>query len=131
MITGLDHVNIRTAQLEVMTAWYQDVLGLTSGARPDFPFGGAWLYAGASPIVHLVDTEGPLSPVEETLQIEHAAFQARDYRAFVANLEASGVGYDLAKVPGMPIVQVNVFDPDGNHLHIDFDAAEVPGADTL
>jgi hypothetical protein len=31
-------------------------------------------------------------------------------------------------VPGWPVVQVNVWDPDGNHLHIDFDLSEAEAA---
>jgi catechol 2,3-dioxygenase-like lactoylglutathione lyase family enzyme len=39
----LDHVNVVTANREEMVAWYEAVLGLRSGPRPDFPFDGAWL----------------------------------------------------------------------------------------
>ena len=55
-LTGLDHVNIRTASLEAMIGSYETVLGLTNGARPPFGFGGAWLYVGERPVVHLVET---------------------------------------------------------------------------
>ena len=27
-------------------------------------------------------------------------------------------------MPDFPIVQINPHDPDGNHIHIDFDASE-------
>ena len=37
---SFDHVNVRTANLEGMVDWYNDVLGLVSGRRPNFPFGG-------------------------------------------------------------------------------------------
>ena len=61
MIEQLDHVNLRTSRLEEMTRWYVDVMGLRSGFRPNFPFPGAWLYAGDRAIVHLVgeDAETP------------------------------------------------------------------------
>ncbi|WP_371933297.1 VOC family protein [Ruegeria discodermiae] len=58
-IRRLDHVNVVTSNLEEMVAWYETVLGLRSGPRPDFSFGGAWLCAGDAPIVHLVDDTGP------------------------------------------------------------------------
>jgi len=51
----LDHVNIRTNNLAEMVRWYSEVLGLHSGPRPDFPFGGAWMYLGDQPVVHLVE----------------------------------------------------------------------------
>ncbi len=52
---GLDHVNIRTRDVKRLADWYGDILGLHAGARPPFPFGGAWLYCGDKPIVHLVE----------------------------------------------------------------------------
>ena len=53
-IKKLDHVNLRTTQLGVMIDWYTDVLGMEQGERPNFPFPGAWMYAGESALVHLV-----------------------------------------------------------------------------
>ena len=41
----LDHVNLRTANLDVMVAWYGRILGMHPGPRPGFSFPGAWLYA--------------------------------------------------------------------------------------
>ena len=35
-IGKLDHVNLRTTQLDTMIAWYENVLGLTNGPRPGF-----------------------------------------------------------------------------------------------
>ena len=62
----LDHVNVRTASVELMRAWYVRVLGLKDGWRPPFPFPGAWLYAGNDPIVHLVGVERtPAAPEAE------------------------------------------------------------------
>ncbi|AXT27491.1 hypothetical protein D1823_13450 [Ruegeria sp. AD91A] len=57
-IERLDHVNIVTTKLSDMVTWYEEVLGLRLGARPDFPFPGAWLYAGDDAVLHLVGQEG-------------------------------------------------------------------------
>ena len=120
----LDHVNIRTARLDTMIAWYTRFLGMTVGARPDFSFPGAWLYAGPDPIIHLVGREStPLSD-QTDLNLEHFAISATGLRAFLDTLSAGAQRHDLRKVPGFPIVQVNLWDPDGNHIHVDFDAAE-------
>ena len=53
-IKRLDHVNVRTANLDAMIEWYGDMLGMKTGPRPDFSFPGAWLYAGDDPVIHLV-----------------------------------------------------------------------------
>lgn len=119
----LDHVNIRTANLDAMIAWYDDVLGMPAGPRANFDFPGAWLYAGDFPVVHLVGVKAQPAAVEPA--IEHFAMQARGLASLVAHLTEKGVAHSVDEVPGVPIVQVNVRDPDGNHIHIDFDIAEI------
>ena len=53
-VKDLDHVNLRTANLAGMIAFYEKVLGLTLGPRPAFGFDGAWLYCGERATVHLI-----------------------------------------------------------------------------
>ncbi|MEJ2178651.1 MAG: VOC family protein, partial [Gammaproteobacteria bacterium] len=53
-IEKLDHVNVRTTQLDAMIDWYTNVLGMRIGDRPDFRFPGAWMYTGEAAPVHLV-----------------------------------------------------------------------------
>ena len=118
-IQRLDHVNIRTANLEDMTAWYEEVLGFKAGWRPPFAFPGAWLYAGNDAVVHLIGVDR--SPgMADDLQLEHFAFTATDMDGFVAGLERLEVPYRIANVPDTDLVQVNLHDRDGNHLHVDF-----------
>ena len=57
-IGNLDHVNVRTSQLDAMIDWYSNILGLRQGDRPNFPFPGAWMYAGDQAVVHLVEVDG-------------------------------------------------------------------------
>ena len=127
MISGLDHANVRTARLDEMIAWYGEVLGLTVGWRPpSFDFPGAWLYAEGQALVHLVgvdETDAPTSGI----QLEHAAFRATGYAGFIQKLDQRGERYRLSHVADAGLVQVNIWAPDGNHLHIDFSDDE-PGA---
>ena len=118
----LEHVNIRTADLAGLTDWYCDVLGMTNGARPPFDVPGAWLYVGDRPVVHLVQQAEPSAGVDPKL--EHFALSASGLAAFLDDLDSRGVAYRLVRVPGTGEVQVNIQDPDGNNLHIDFAAAE-------
>ena len=53
-IGKLDHVNIRTTQLDNHGRLVHKYSGMRSGDRPDFPFPGAWMYAGNVAAVHLV-----------------------------------------------------------------------------
>lgn len=122
---SLDHVNIRTAALERMVAYYEDVIGLRSGPRPPFDFPGAWLYAGDRAVVHLIGLhQAPGGSTElDGLRLEHYALRAgerAELRAFLAHLEARGVEGKVVTLPDGSAVQVNLWDPDGNHLHLDF-----------
>ncbi|MDW8370124.1 MAG: VOC family protein [Geminicoccaceae bacterium] len=117
-IRGFDHVNVRTANLEAMVRWYEEVLGLRAGLRPAFSFGGAWLYCGDQAIVHLVKVAEPPRAIEP--RIEHFALKGRGLAEFLRHLEAKGVPYELGSPPGTGITQVNIHDPDGNHIHVDF-----------
>lgn len=121
-VLSLDHVNVRTANLAAMTNWYENVLGMPAGKRPPFPFPGAWLYCGDKPVVHLVGVDS--QPETAGLQLEHFALSAHGLKDFVARLKTSGVRYRAAKLPGDGTVQINVWDPDGNHIHIDFPPEE-------
>ncbi|MDO6671695.1 VOC family protein [Cobetia amphilecti] len=123
-IQRLDHVNLRTGQLSAMLQWYGDVLGLHSGPRPDFPFAGAWLYAGEVAVIHLIDIGClPAFSSDASLRLEHFSLAATDIEAFEARLAASRTHYQRIALAGGGLVQLHMRDPDGNHLHLDFATA--------
>lgn len=122
-ILRLNHVNIKTNRLLEMVEFYEDVLGMKSGRRPDFPFPGAWIYVDKDPIIHLVGMADECASVEP--KIEHFALQASGLKKLLETLTERGVKYTLDPVPGYPIVQVNLADVDGNHIHIDFNSEEL------
>jgi len=126
-IKRLDHVNVRTEQLEAMVAWYTETLGMKKGPRPAFASRGAWMYIGDHPMVHLVGVDEDAGVgSEQALKLEHFAFAASGMAAFEERLTASGQAYRCIDVPDTTLTQFNVWDPDGNHIHVDFDrAAEV------
>ena len=130
-IGTLDHVNVRTAQLDAMIAWYGEMLGMTTGPRPGFDFPGAWLYADGHPAIHLVGVAAAPGADAGDLRIEHFALRARGLASLIDRVEAAGARYLMRLVPGFPICQVNLWDPDGNHIHIDFDSAEADGIEIV
>lgn len=124
-IERLDHVNLRTARLSEMVAWYIDVLGLSEGPRPDFGVGGAWLYAGDNAVVHLVEiSDQNAVGSEQDLKLEHFAFIASDPHSFEERLQVNNVRCRKVEVASMGTVAFNVWDPDGNHIHVDFPLTE-------
>ena len=90
-IKRLDHVNVVTANLEKMVAWYEAILGLKCGPRPDFSFNGAWLYADGNAVVHLVeDAKAIRTGSEAALKLEHFAFSAIGASTFEQVLKDKG-----------------------------------------
>ncbi len=118
-----DHVNVRTPNLQAMIAFYTEILGLRLGPRPPFTFNGAWLYAGDQAVVHLVEVPEAARPSGQ-LRLEHIAFAAEDLPGFIARLRGAGLEYRVGILTGFGTRQVNVHDPDGNRLHVDFAASE-------
>jgi catechol 2,3-dioxygenase-like lactoylglutathione lyase family enzyme len=122
MLLTLDHVNIRTARLAELRRFYGEALGMRDGARPPFTFGGAWLYCGEQAAVHLVEVAA--APAGREPRIEHFAFRAAGLADFLARLRRFGAAYQISLVPGSGNRQVNVLDPDGNHIEVQFAGTE-------
>jgi catechol 2,3-dioxygenase-like lactoylglutathione lyase family enzyme len=121
-IAWLDHVNIRTASLERMSEFYAEVLGMPKGPRPKFAFPGAWHYCGDRAAVHLVAV--PKQPDGVEPRIEHFALRGLGLSVFLERLRKANVPYSIAVVPGLGIKQVNIHDPDGNHIEVQFGPEE-------
>ena len=116
-----DHVNLRTYRLQEMVEWYQDILSLHQGPRPDFSFPGAWMYAGEVALVHMIGIDGPPGIGSEAeLKLEHFAFTATGIEKFEAALREKEITYRRADLEAIGVTQINLWDPDGNHIHIDF-----------
>ena len=126
-VTALDHVNMRTARLDEMVAFYRDVIGLDDGDRPDFGFKGAWLWLDGHAAVHLAE-HGPGLDADKS-PIDHFAFRCKGLKAFTARCREHEVPYYVRIVPAVNIRQVNVFDPDGNKVEMQFRREDGPDAD--
>ncbi len=119
----LDHVNIRTARLDEMSEFYENVLGLKRGKRPSFEFGGAWHYCNGRAIVHLVET--PRNVRSNEAQVEHFALRSTgSMKRFQAKLRKHDAPYNVVPLDEINLRQVNVFDPDGNKIEVQFAATE-------
>jgi catechol 2,3-dioxygenase-like lactoylglutathione lyase family enzyme len=124
----LDHINVRTADLDAMVEWYGRVLGMHPGKRPGFGFSGAWLYADGFPIIHLVGVEKAPGADPEDVRLEHFAIAATGLKAMLARLKADDERHRLNPIRDAGVLQVNVWDPDGKHIHVDFALAEAESA---
>ncbi len=121
----LDHFNIRTRKLDDTVRFYQDILGLTKGDRPNFAFPGAWMYSEGKAVVHLVD----ISPTQEPQKadsgvVHHVAFASRDFVGMKQRLQSKGMEFDVRQVPGGDLWQIFVNDPNGVMIELNYEAAK-------
>lgn len=149
MTLSLNHVSIRTLQLDATQAFYVDVLGLQIGPRPEFPFPGLWLYQGplaeyGNAAVHVIgidqqDTSGLQQYLgergAESLRgsgaVDHVAFFATDLPAMMARLQALGVDARQRTVPGLGLHQLFLDDPNGIVVELNYPLAEKQAWDRL
>ena len=125
----LDHFNIRTRKLDDTVRFYEDVLGLEKGPRPNFAFPGAWMYSEGKAVVHLVDisrTEEPQKP--DSGVVHHVAFVSRGFDGMKQRLESGGFAYDSRQVPGGELWQIFVNDPNGVMIELNYKSAKEQGA---
>lgn len=122
-LVWLDHVNLRTARLEEMRRFYSEILGLEDGQRPDFGFDGAWLYLGDKACVHLVPAEK--TPAARDPGIEHFAFRSLGAADMIRKLQRNGVGFDVLPRRQLGVLQINLRDPDGNHIELAYPPREI------
>ena len=120
----LDHFNIRTRKLGDTVRFYEDVLGLEKGPRPNFAFPGAWMYSEGKPVVHLVD----ISKTDEQQKPEFRRGSSRRLHqpGFFRHEAAPGkrrVRFDSRQVPGGELWQIFVNDPNGVMIELNYEAA--------
>ena len=148
MLESIDHVNIVAGDLDLMVAFYRDVLGLTVTRR--VTISGDWIdrvvgLAGAvgdvvylelpaGPRVELIRYRNPPGAhppgldISNTLGLRHLAFRVTDIHAATTTLRAAGVE-PLSDVQTVPKEQVTYAggiskrlvyfrDPEGNLLEL-------------
>lgn len=142
MTLSLNHFSIRTLDLEGTRGFYERVLGLTVGPRPNFAFPGYWMYRGdhgdiANAVVHLIGMD-PNDPVglkqylgdrdASTLRgsgaVDHVAFFATGLAQMREHLRGAGVQARERTVPNIGLHQLFLDDPNGVVIELNYPAAE-------
>lgn len=147
MALVLNHFSIRTTDLEACRKFYVEVLGLSVGPRPPFPFPGLWLYRGDhgdyyNAVVHIIgidpnDPEGlkkylgdrDPSQLKGTGTIDHIAFFAEGLETMLAHLAKLGIEARERTVPSIGLHQVFLDDPNGVVIELNYPAAEKTALD--
>ncbi|MPY25915.1 hypothetical protein FM037_02035 [Shewanella psychropiezotolerans] len=122
-ITGLDHFTIRTVHLSQTLDFYQNIIGLIEGERPEFRFVGHWLYASNKPLLHLVEVNPDDAELQAYLgkrdtasgsgMIDHLAFRGHRLAEMQQRLASLAISFRERVVPEIGEHQLFVEDPNG------------------
>ncbi len=128
-----EHVLILADDLKKTKEFYVDLLGLKDGYRPDFPFPGHWLYLNEddkAACIHLAmrkqgDGQDYYIGKKDNVKsgsgaIDHVAFNCEDIDGMKEMFDKKSIEYTHRKVPGFPLEQLFVDDPDGVKVELNF-----------
>jgi len=128
---GFLHLNIRCSQEDLpnIEKFYDEVLGLKTGYRPNFRFGGIWLYAGDDPIIHVGARfpHGSFVRDGHNGSVDHIAFKASGAADFRKRLRGLGIEFEEQNIENAGY-QVFLYDPVGTKLEFNFLNEHVPDA---
>ncbi|WP_346837317.1 VOC family protein [Microbulbifer sp. SAOS-129_SWC] len=112
----LNHVLVRTTDLDAMTHFWRELIGLEVGARPPFQSRGAWLYSDGEPLIHLIEVPA----IGGDGCVDHMALEGGDYETLRARLEAGRADFRETSVPESGDRQLFVRGPDGLRVELLF-----------
>jgi len=120
----LDHVTIRTRDLQATRSFFLTVFDLEEGERPlaIHRIPGHWLYSEGHPVVHIIGSQG--SGIDRAAEaIDHVGLRLEGYPEFRKKLDRLGIRYspmDLAELqerrlffhaPGGPLLEAVFSEP--------------------
>ena len=128
----IDHILLKTKNLAKMVEFFEQVLDIKKGSRPDFKFPGAWLWKDNRPLVHLSEIDDDnneqhqylphqsLQVSEGTGVIDHIAFSGENYEAFIVRLKRYHIEYVERVVPLTNEQQVFIQGPENLNVEVQF-----------
>lgn len=118
-VIGLDHYALLCSNPERTTRFYEEIIGLRLGPRPALSFPGAWLYAGDTPIVHIIFDKK--IPGGETGAVDHLAFAARgSVEEMHERLRRNGIEFSSRVIERTGVTQIFFRDPDNVGVELNF-----------
>jgi catechol 2,3-dioxygenase-like lactoylglutathione lyase family enzyme len=128
-LTQMEHFLVLTDDIDATRDFYCNVLGLRQGPRPPLRFTGYWVYLGEVPCIHIADWRSYQAHARETGiaistraagtgPVDHIAFNATDYDAVKARLQAHGVKPAENLVPKVGLRQLFFCDPNGVKIEL-------------
>jgi catechol 2,3-dioxygenase-like lactoylglutathione lyase family enzyme len=134
----INHILVRTKELNSTCCFLVKALGLVKGYRPPFNFSGAWLYGNGKPLIHLIEVSSNDESLADYLgsntsnsdvgigAVDHIAFMGFDYPDLIKRLKSEQVKYCERTVPLTNEHQVFVDAPDGLKIELMFNLDKSP-----
>ncbi|MCW5770814.1 MAG: VOC family protein [Rhodospirillaceae bacterium] len=125
-LLDINHVAIRTLDLDKTNKFYTEVLGMQFAKRPPMDFPGSWLQIGEGTMIHVLagnaayDIEGKYRPVGGS--VDHISIGAKGFDDFVRRFEDAGLDWREFALPEAGIMQLFVRDPNGILIELNFSA---------
>ena len=128
-LLDIQHVAIRTNDVEATNHFYTDLLGMTFAERPPMNFPGSWLQM-SSTMIHVVggdaarDADGTIP--SGSAAVDHLAMAARGFDAYKAKFDDAGVEWKENALTGAGLWQLFVRDPSGILVELNFNVEDEP-----
>jgi catechol 2,3-dioxygenase-like lactoylglutathione lyase family enzyme len=118
-IKGLDHWAILTSDEKRCTDFYEGILGLKVGPRPQLTFQGLWFYSGDVPIVHVISDRA--FERGQTGAFDHIAFAMEgSHTEMEKKLKDNGIPFKSRLIERTGVYQIACHDPDGCGVELNF-----------
>jgi len=125
-VNRIDHINLRTSQLEETCQFYERLLELRRGRAAGMDQDrNAWMYdEGGRPIIHInMPEEGEHEPEPgSTGKLHHVALDCRGYDELMQRVKNLGVYHETNYIDEIGLRQVFLYDPNGVRLELNFQA---------
>jgi catechol 2,3-dioxygenase-like lactoylglutathione lyase family enzyme len=120
---AIDHVNIRSQDVDALCGFYVDVFDLSAKKAPGTRH-GYWLSPGQDKpaLIHLVASETASS--FDRPQLEHVGYRSLGLSTWLLRLGRLGHVHSVEPHPDFGLVRLGFRDLDGNRVHVDFPLSE-------
>lgn len=121
-VLGLDHVNIRTTDVDASARFYVEIFDFEFRKGPEVAGNRAnWLFdRSGRPIIHF---RMATAEAQSTGSIDHIALTCDDKDVILERLKTRGIQFNVFENPAEPMTQVFVKDPHGVMLELRFPQA--------
>lgn len=122
-VKGFNHYNLRASRelLEMLKAFYCEVVGLEEGPRPVLGSFGYWLYANSQCLLHLSEARpGEERLTHVTTTFDHVAFTCTGLEEMEQRLRQGNIEFRKCEMPSLGIIQLFLQDPAGNGIELSF-----------